>query len=333
MKILIFPAVDPHRLARIQAAAPGAQIANAATKADAMRGIEQADAMFGKITPELLAAARQLRWVQAPTAGMEGFLFHELVTHSCIVSGMRGIYSDVIADHVWGYMLCFVRNLHRYIRQQSLGRWDPIGGEQHRQTSDVACGTQSVIDRNHDQVRGKTLGLVGYGNIGREIARRAAAFRMQVVAVDPQLHQRPPELADAWPTPQLDRLLLVSDFVVITAPHTPETVGLFRRPQFQAMRRSAYLINVGRGVIVDLDDLDWALESGEIAGVALDVFETEPLPSTHPLWQRDNVIITPHIAACYPDLAERHLEVVVENIRRFADGEPLQNVVDKRAWY
>jgi len=130
----------------------------------------------------------------------------------------------------------------------------------------------------------------------------------------------------------LDDLLAQSDFVVIAAPHTPETYKLIQRRQLREMKTTAYLINVGRGVIVDLADLTAALQAGEIAGAGLDVFEVEPLPADHPLWGMANVIITPHTAAASPRIAERHLETLLDNLRRFVSGEPLRNVVDKKRW-
>ena len=125
-----------------------------------------------------------------------------------------------------------------------------------------------------------------------------------------------------------------SDYVVIAAPHTPQTAKLFRRPQFQQMKRDAYLINIGRGAIVDLADLTAALEAKEIAGAALDVFETEPLPATHPLWKMpERVILTPHVAGYSPRIAERHLAVLLNNIGRFVLGDSLRNVAEKDKWY
>jgi phosphoglycerate dehydrogenase-like enzyme len=136
---------------------------------------------------------------------------------------------------------------------------------------------------------------------------------------------RPPErLAD---------LLAESDYVVIAAPHTPATAKMFGREQVRQMKRSAFLINVGRGAIVDLAGLTDALRAGDLAGAALDVFEVEPLPADHPLWGFPNVIVTPHVAGYSPRIAERHLEVLVENVRRFVRDEPLLNVVDKAAWF
>lgn len=143
----------------------------------------------------------------------------------------------------------------------------------------------------------------------------------------------PASVAALWPLGQLPNLLQESDFVVIAAPHTPETYKLFRRLQFQQMKQTAYLINVGRGVIVDLQDLVAALQAGEIAGAGLDVLEIEPLPAHNALWKMKNVIITPHIAGCSPRIAERHLDVLLENIRLFRSGQPLRNVVNKRLWF
>jgi phosphoglycerate dehydrogenase-like enzyme len=155
---------------------------------------------------------------------------------------------------------------------------------------------------------------------------------MEVVAVDPQAGGDPAPARVVWPPGELPTLLAESDFVVIAAPHTPTTEKLFRREQFRQMRRTAYLINVGRGAIVDLADLTAALQAGELAGAALDVFEVEPLPADHPLWRMEQVFITPHVAGVSPRIAERHLGVLVDNVRRFVRGEPLHNVVDKRAW-
>ncbi len=156
---------------------------------------------------------------------------------------------------------------------------------------------------------------------------------MRVVAVDPLKQQAPEGVSELWLPNRLDELLRASDFVIIAAPHTPQTEQMFRRQQFQAMRRNAYLINIGRGAIVNLDDLVAALAAGEIAGAGLDVFEVEPLPGEHPLWKLPNVILTPHVAGQSPRVAPRHLAVLLDNIRRFHAGEPLANVVDKSRWF
>jgi phosphoglycerate dehydrogenase-like enzyme len=177
------------------------------------------------------------------------------------------------------------------------------------------------------------LGVVGVGQIGAEVLRRASAFGMKLCGVDPVCRSVPGTLDSVWPLDRLGDLLAQCDYVVIAAPHTPETEKLFRRPLMQQMKRTGILINIGRGAIVDLSDLVAALQSGDIAGAALDVCEVEPLPSDHPLWRMSNVIITPHVAAASPHVATRHLETLLENIRRFQRGEPPITLVDKVKWY
>jgi phosphoglycerate dehydrogenase-like enzyme len=156
---------------------------------------------------------------------------------------------------------------------------------------------------------------------------------MRVVAVDPRRTDCPPEVDWLRPPGELSVLLKESDYVVIAAPHTPATARMFGPDQLRQMKRTANLINIGRGAIIDLSALTQALRVGEIAGAALDVFEVEPLPPDHPLWDFPNVILTPHVAGYSPRIAERHLGVLVENVRRFVAGEPLLNVVNKREWY
>jgi phosphoglycerate dehydrogenase-like enzyme len=354
VKLVVHPAVEPERLARVVEAARPMSVVNAQSDAEARAAIADADAFFGKLTPELLAAARRLRWVQAPTASLEHYMFPELVEHPCVLTNMRGLYSDVIADHVFGYVLCFARNFHHYIRNQLDARWAPVGGKPEgsvhggrtgrgrpedppgkAEASGFVTGPAhvSAVDRSHMHLGDATLGVVGLGQIGSEIARRGLAFGMRVLAVDPVQTAAPPGMAAPWRLDRLPDLLGESDFVVIAAPHTPETVKLFRRAQLRQMKPTAYLINIGRGAIVDLGDLVAALRAAEIGGAGLDVYETEPLPPDHPLWAMPNVILTPHVAGNSPRIAERHLAVLLENVRRFARGEPLATLVDKRRWF
>lgn len=333
MKLVIYPPVDAVRETRIREAAAPMSVINANDNVEALREIVEAEAFFGKLTPELLAHARRLRWVQSPTASLEHFLFPALVEHPCLLSNMRGLFSDVIADHVLGYVLCFARNLHVYLRQQQRGEWSPVGDQSYVANFIAAPGTVLPMDRAHQHLSDCTLGVVGVGHIGAEVLRRAAAFGMRLLGVDPVRRQVDGVLAEVWPVEQLSELLAQSDYVVIAAPHTPETAKLFCRPVIQQMKRTAILINIGRGAIVDLHDLTEALRAGDIAGAALDVCEIEPLPSDHPLWQMPNVIITPHVAAASPHIAERHLETLLENIRRFVKGEPPTTLVDKYKWY
>jgi phosphoglycerate dehydrogenase-like enzyme len=334
MKIVIHPGVEADRLARLQNAAPSVTFVNARSEQEALPHMPEAEAFLGKITPALLAPAARLRWVQSFTASLEHYIFPALVEHPCVLTNMRGLFSDVIADQVMGYVLCFARNLHRYVLQQAQGVWQPVGGEAARVAFSTGPGVVNDIDRAHRHLGDCTLGIVGLGHIGGEIARRALAFGMRVRAVDPVQNRAPEGVESLAPVEALPELLAWSDFVVIAAPHTPQTEKLFRRPRFQQMKRTGVLINIGRGAIVDLTDLVAALEAGEISGAALDVFETEPLPADHPLWRMsDRVILTPHVAGYSPRIAERHLNVLLENLRRFLGNAPLENVVDKARWF
>lgn len=326
MKLVIHPAVDEKRYQAIAEAARPMSVVNSESAAAALAEIVEADAFFGKLTPDLLGAAKRLRWVQSPTASLEHYIFPGLVDHACTLTNMRGLYSDVIADHVMGYVISFARNLHIYARQQMEQRYEAVGGESGRSGFTAGPGVVSSVDLEHPHLADQTLGIVGLGAIGGEIARRAAAFGIRTLAVDPLN-------PGAWPMDRLPELLAESHYVVIAAPHTPKTERMFTAPVFRQMRQDAVFINIGRGAIVDLADLVAALETGAIKGAALDVFEVEPLPAGHPLWKLPNVIITPHIAGVSPKIAERHLGVVVENVRRFAAGEPLLNIVSKRDWF
>jgi phosphoglycerate dehydrogenase-like enzyme len=329
MKLLIYPAVSEERLQKIRAAAAPMSVIQAADEKYALAEIADADALFGSLTPDLLKAAKKLRWAQAPTASMEKYLFPELVESAVVVTNMRGIYSDVIADHVFGFILCFAKNFHTYIRQQIQGVWHVLGREAGELPGYGGPGEVHPSDRAAITLGDSTLGIIGLGGIGAETARRGQAFGMRVVGIDPMAAAAPPGVTLV---PNLEELLAQSDFVVIAAPHTPETYKLIKRPQLKQMKRTAYLINVGRGVIMDLADLTAALQAGDIAGAGLDVFEIEPLPAGHPLWRMPNVIITPHTAAASPRIAERHLETLLDNLQRFVKAKPLQNVVDKKRW-
>jgi phosphoglycerate dehydrogenase-like enzyme len=329
MKLLLYPPVSAERLARIREAAAPMAVVQADDEARAVAEVADADALFGSLTPAMLAAAKRLRWAQSPTASMEKYLYPELVESAVVVTNMRGIFSDVIADHVFGFILCFAKNFHVYLRQQERRVWHMLGRPPNELPGYGGPGEVHPSDRAALTLADCTLGVIGLGGIGAETARRGLAFGMRVLGLDPVVPAAPEGVTLLRPD-GLEELLGASDFVVIAAPHTPETYKLIDRRRLRQMKRSAYLINVGRGVIVDLADLTAALQAGEIAGAGLDVFEVEPLPPEHPLWGMPNVLITPHCAAASPRVPERHLETLLDNLRRFVAGRPLRSVVDKR---
>jgi phosphoglycerate dehydrogenase-like enzyme len=290
------------------------EVCEVENEGEALTEISDADAYYGRMSPELLAAAKQLRWVQATSAGLDNYFFPELRAHEAQVTNMRGIYSDVIAEHVFAFLLSLSRGMQIYIRRQAEGKWEKQG-----------------VDFVH--VAGKTLGVLGLGGIGLAVASRGSAFGMRVLAVDPAPKGKPAHVERIYEPDELKEMLAEVDFLTICVPHTGQTEHMIDADAIKAMKKSAILINIGRGKVLDLNALTVALEAGELAGAALDVFEEEPLREGHPLWAMENVIVTPHVAAHSDEIEPRRYTLIVENVRRFCAGERLLNVVDKQAGY
>jgi phosphoglycerate dehydrogenase-like enzyme len=302
---------------RIAAADVGVRVLQPETMAEAMRDIAGADAAFGTLPPEALAAAHRLRWLQAPQAAPPaGFYYPELIAHPVVVTNFREIYNDHIGAHIMAFVLAFARGLHYYLPQQIDRAYRP-----------------RRLDTGVVHLPEATALILGAGGIGSEAARLCHAFGMRVIGVDARRTDPPQGMAELHRPERLDALLPQADFVIMTIPHTPATEGLIDRERLRRMKPSAFLINIGRGMTVRLDDLVAALNAGEIAGAGLDVFEIEPLPAEHPLWTAPNVLITPHTAGFGPYLDDRRLDILLDNCRRFALGKPLRNVVDKAAWF
>jgi phosphoglycerate dehydrogenase-like enzyme len=302
---------------RLAAAQPELSVIVAENESEAAAAIGNADAAFGTLPPALLRAASKLCWIQAPQAAPPaGWYYPELIEHRAVVTNFREIFNDHIGAHIMAFVLAFARGLHQYLPQQLKREWRP------------APHDTGVI-----HLPEATMLIVGVGGIGAEAARLAAAFGMQVIGVDARRRDAPPGITELHEPTALDSLLSRADFVVLTVPHTPMTEGLMSRARFQLMKRSAFFINIGRGMTTRLDDLVAALNAGEIAGAALDVFEQEPLPVDHPLWTMPGVLITPHMAGYGPYLDERRYDILSDNCRRFIGGQPLRNVVDKSSWF
>ena len=303
--------------ARVAATLPDLSVVVAEDEAHAAREIDRAEAAFGTITPGLLARAERLRWLQAPQAAPPaGFYYADLIAHPAVITNFREIYNDHIGAHIMAFVLAFARGLHDYLPLQLRREWRP-----------------APIDTGVVHLPEATALIVGVGGIGSEAARLCAAFGMRVIGIDARRRDAPPGVLKLDGPDALDALLPEADFVILTVPHTPETEGFMHRGRFQRMKRSAFFINIGRGMTTRLDDLVAALRSREIAGAALDVFEQEPLPADHPLWTTPNVLITPHTAGYGPYLDDRRCAILLDNCRRFLAGQPLRNVVDKARWF
>jgi phosphoglycerate dehydrogenase-like enzyme len=258
-----------------------------------------------------------LRWLQAPQAAPPaGYYSPALIGHTATVTNFREIYNDHIGAHIMAFVLAFARGFHHYLPRQLRREW-------RREPNDGG-----VI-----HLPEATALIVGVGGIGSEAARLAASFGMHVMGIDARRREAPPGVLKLDGPEALDSLLPLADFVILTVPHTPATEHFMHRARFQLMKRTAFFINIGRGMTTRLDDLVAALRAGEIAGAGLDVFEQEPLPADHPLWTMPGVLITPHTAGHGPHLDERRFEILLDNSRRFLSDLPLRNVVDKANWF
>jgi phosphoglycerate dehydrogenase-like enzyme len=302
---------------RLAAALPELKVVVAENHTHAAQVIAHAEAAFGVIPPDLLRQAQRLRWLQAPQAAPPaGYYYPELIAHPVAITNFREIYNDHIGAHVMAFVLAFARGLHHYIPQQLKREWKKL-----------------PQDAGIIHLPEATALVVGVGGIGSEVARLAAAFGMRVIGVDERRRDAPPGVSELHRGDELDALLPQADFVILTVPHTPETEGFMNRVRFQEMKRTAFFINIGRGMTTRLDDLVEALRAGEIAGAGLDVFEQEPLPPDHPLWTTPGVLLTPHTAGYGPYLDERRYDIILDNCRRFLADQPLRNLVDKARWF
>ncbi len=315
MSIVIWPQQSEAWVGAIREAAGETPVIAPTTEAEARDAAPRAEGWIGRLTPELLERAPRLRWLQAPSISLEHVVFPDLVASDVTLTNMRNIYNDHIANHVLALFLALCRDLPRLMRRQAAGIWTPHDAVRVRDPAEM------------------TVLVIGLGGIGGEVVRRLAVFGPSIIGVDPKVESTPPGVTTLARPAQLPDLLPDAHAVIICAPQTPETTGLFDEAMFRRMRRDALFLNIGRGKIVQLAALERALGEGWIAGAALDVFETEPLPGDSPLWEMENVIVTPHSADSGPHTDERRLAVVLENVRRFVAGEPLATITDKARWY
>ncbi len=318
--VMLPPQNDTYRqwAARLAAEVPEVRVVVVEDEGQAAKEIGDADGAFGWIPADLLAHAKKLRWLQAPQIAPAAGYYHDaLIAHPLKVTNFREIFNDHIGAHILAFVLAFARGFHVFLPQQQRREWKKSGQE----AGDVVHLPES------------TALIVGLGGIGAEAARLLAAFGVKVLATDARRAAPTEGVAELHKPDALDELLPRADFVILTIPHTPATEGLFNRARFGKMKKTAFFINIGRGMTTRLDDLVAALNAKDIAGAALDVFEIEPLPEAHPLWTMPNVLLTPHMAGHGPYLNDRRYDIVAENCRRFAAGKPLMNEVDKAGWF
>ena len=319
--------IDDDQVARIEALDPRIHILKlsqisgrtepiGAVKDSLMQQLAEAEVVLGpsRIPVEYFDAAQRLRWFQCINAGIERMEQGGLLRRGFAVTTAAGLASVAIAEYVVGTMVMLAKDLHHFGRTQEARKWD------FRFTGELA---------------GKTVGILGLGEIGRETARRARAFDMRVIASRRTVATGAvdPDADELFSHSNLDELLARSDYLVIAVPLTPETTHMIGAAELAKMKPTASIVNVARGEVIDQDALIAALNAGTIASAALDVFDPEPLPESSPLWAMQNVIVTPHISGAVEGYGHKATELFIANLRRYLAGEPLAHLANPELGY
>jgi phosphoglycerate dehydrogenase-like enzyme len=269
----------------------------------------------GDLLRDVFAMCPKVRWVHSRSAGLDTALFPALVDSPVPLTNGRGVFSQSLGEFALGAMLYFAKDFRRMNRNQEAGRWEPF---------DIV------------EISGQTVGILGYGDIGRAVASRVRPMGMRVLAVKrhgPSLYNVDPLVHQIFPPDKRTEMLAQSDYVVAAAPLTPETRGMIGEAEIQAMKPTAVVINLGRGPVIDEAAMVRALAGKRIKGAALDVFDTEPLPDGHPYYSMENLLLSPHCADHTPDWTQQGMRFFLEQFERFSQGKPLENVVNKKLGY
>lgn len=309
-KKMIIPNLGEDALAKLRNTVPDMAFLIANNKDEALKLAPQADAIYTFCTPELLAAAPKLKWVQALSAGVERYPFEELDKRGITFTNASGVYGAHLADHLMAFILAFSRQLPVLFRAQQTHEW------KSRKTYPPG------------DLRGQTLLIDGLGGTGQDLAQRAHGFDMRVIATRRHTDRPKPNTVEAvYAHDQLHEILPQADWVAVCVPLTDETKDRYDDAEFALMKNTAYITNIARGKIINTQALMSALDNNQIAGAGLDVTDPEPLPADHPLWDYENVIITPHASGHSPKADENILNLICENAQRFIKGDPLKNEV------
>ena len=321
------PHAEEELLRRISAVSPKIRVNDGSTLVFAeLRGddskkeeldalLKETDVIFGFVPPKnVMARAPRLKWMQATSAGVDRHRDTEIWKSNVVLTGVSGIHATPISEFVLGLMLMFAKNTPHSFRMKQTREW------------------QRYMVHT---LRDKTVGIIGLGHIGMEVARLAKAFGMKVIATRRSTKQagKARNVDLVLPTSRMKELLAASDYVVLTLPLTPETRHIIGEAEFKAMKPTSYIINIGRGSLIDQEALIRALEAKQIAGAGLDVVTPEPLPKENRLWDFDNVILSPHVSGGMEDYMIHATTLFCENLQRYLDGKKLINVIDKKKGY
>ena len=320
MKILVIPGltlptVDESIVEQIRAASQGAEVV-VADPQNAIDEVHDAEIVLGFVNRAMFAKAKALRWVQSISSGVDMFLYDELVESDVVLTSEKGLVGEHLADHGFGLLLMLTRQLRTALL---------LGPD--------AWNHRPEMRRQEIELTGSTIGIFGFGSTGRAMAKRAVGFGMNVLALDRDPVPTTAEVHEVWKSDRFEDLLSSSDVIAICCPLTNETRGKWDEKAFKMMKSTSFLVNVTRGEVMVEDDLVNALKDGEIRGAALDVTPREPLPADSPLWQLENVVMTPHTAGASQFRAQRNLDRFLNNLQRYLSKELLEGLIDKKLGY
>ena len=313
---VVLPDLTEEQRRRVQdAAGEDAHIVVAKSIEDQVNRAPEADIVLGLVPRDAFLAAKKLRWVQALASGVDEIGYPELMEGNVVLTSEKGLVGNQLSEHAFGLLLALTRGIGAHARRKS---W---------------IEDRPGFRKRLWELTDKTMGIIGLGGTGRAVARRAEAFGMRVIAVDPEDVERPSCVAELWKPNRFYDLLAESDVVAVCCPLTGETRGLLNAKAFAAMRTGAVLIDVTRGEVVDELSLAGAIRDGKLYGAGLDVAPREPLPPDSPLWGFDNVIIGSHTAGASPLRSDRVVDRFCRNLRHWRNGEPLEGLIDKQKGY
>ena len=318
--VLVLAKPTEPQLAKLAELPPDTSIAVGVTPEAFERTADDATIIFSwgfsrDLLRQVVSKSPRVRWIHTRSAGLDTLLSPELVNSPALLTNGSGVFSQSLGEWVIAAMLYFAKGLRRLVRSQMAGQWDPF---------DVT------------EISGQTVGILGYGDIGRAVGTRARALGMRVLGVTrrgPLLYHIEPIVSEIFAPKDRIRMIEQCDYVVVASPLTAETRGMIGEAEFAAMKPNAVIINVGRGPVIDEMAMIRALTEKRIKGAALDVFDQEPLPAGHPFYSLDNVLLSPHCADHTPDWLDAAMRFFLDNFQRYRKGEPLLNIVDKELGY
>ena len=312
LKVLIGSRQAPEIEEMLSDAPPGVEVRFLPHGESLREHIADVEILFGHLGEDAIPEATALRWVHQPHAGVEGFMYPAFKASDVILTNCRGLYGTQIAEHAFALLLSITRRIPNQLEFMKTKHWER-----------VPCV----------ELAGMTMGILGLGGIGRAIAARAQAFEFNIIAADIEPIDKPDTVSELFGLDELMAFLAKSNILMVCCPSTPETHKLLSYAQFNQMPDDSYVVNVSRGKVIDEEALVEALQGTKLAGAGLDVTYTEPCPPDSPLWEQQNVILTSHSAGSSQHIRRRAMQLFIDNLHRYVEGEPLVNVVDKQKGY